>query len=252
LVAPDPSDPSAPIRIDLIATDKDGGVATRSVTIQVPGTGIPTPIVRDLGIIEAPSLLRAYAITEIPDTRTTIPTAPTTLNDRRFIAQQVSTNERYLELRLVTTFGEDEPTGHRMSLEKLANLPEFLEQLPDGRYRLYLKENDFTLPRLLLDVVVFRGRAVTRVDLQSDRPPQQFRSQPTVVPDVPPVAKTPGPNETSADLTKEEESPADGDGPQLRVPSQGGPGLRGAGGGAGGPGLRNPAPELQELRGRAP
>jgi hypothetical protein len=246
LVAPDPSDPSAPIQIELVARDKDGGVSTRTVTIQVPGTGIPTPIVRDLGLIDPPSLLRAYSITEITDVRTTIPTAPTGLNDRRVVTQRVATTERSVEIRKVAIDGEGEEEGHPLGLEELLRLPEFFAKLPDGRYRLYLKENDFTTPRMLADVVVFRGRAVSEGDLQADRPPKQMPRTPTQGPDVPPIAKTPGPNETSADLPREDEVPADGvDGPQLRGPGSGGPGLRGVD-------VPETKPELQDLRGRSP
>lgn len=253
LVAPDPSDPSAPIQIELIARDKDGDVSTRTVTIQVPGTGIPTPIVRDLGLIDAPSLLRAYSVTEIPDARTTIPTAPTTLNERRFVAQRVATSQRTLELRKVAIDGEGEEEGLEVGLDLLTRLPTVLAKLPDGRYRLYLKENDFTLPRLLADVVVYKGRPVSPGDLQADRPPKQTLPGPTGTPNIPPIAKTPGSNETSADLPMEEESPADGvDGPRLRNPGQGGPGLRGPELRDTGPALPESNPELQDLRGRAP
>lgn len=266
LVAPDPSDPSAPIQIQLVATDKDGGSSTRTVTIQVPGTGIPTPIVRDLGLIDAPSLLRAYSVTEIPDVRTTIPTAPTAINDRRFIAQRVATSERSFELHVVMNNGEDEVFAHPMPLDTLLRLTEYLGRLPDGRYRVYMRENDFTTPRLLADVVVYKGLAVSPGDLQDDRPPKQTLPGPTRTPNIPPIAKTPGPNETSADVPMEEEAPADGvGGPQLRNPGLGGPGLRGPGlrdgvnpgdgnpgDGVNGPGLPESKPERQDLRGRAP
>jgi len=257
LVAPNPADPSAPIEIVVTATDKDGGVTTRSVTIQVPGTGIPTPIVRDLGFIDPPSLLRAYSVPETPDVRTTIPTAPTGINDRRAVTQQVKTAERMVELRKVKTNGVDAPTPYRLPLTVLNDLPDFLKDLPDGHYRLYLRENDFMMPRMLADVVVFRGRAVAPGDLQADRPPREFRTaptSPTTTPDIPPVAKTPGSNETTSDRSE-------GAGPRLR-----GPGVRDAGlpigetgassaGESNGPGLRRPnlpPPDLNELRGPVP
>ena len=247
LVAPNPADPSAPIEIIVTATDKDGGVATRTVTIAVPGTGIPTPIVRDLGLIDPPSLLRAYSVSETQDVRTTIPTAPSSLNDRRAVTQQVTTTQRSVELRKVTTRGEDAPTAYRFSLSVLDDLPNFLQALPDGHYRLYLRESDLTSPRMLADVVIFRGRAVSPGDLQADRPPREIRTPSSESPELPPVAKTPGPLDTSSQNV---------DGPRLR-----GPGLRE-------PMLQEPdftepelrvpspprvsPPELQELRGSVP
>jgi hypothetical protein len=252
LVAPNPADPSAPIEIIVTAIDKDGGAATRTVTIAVPGTGIPTPIVRDLGFIDPPSLLRNYSVSETQDIRTTIPTAPSSLNDRRAVTQQVTTTQRSVELRKVTTRGEDDPTVYRLPLTVLDDLPNFLQALPDGHYRLYLRETELTAPRMLADVVIFRGRAVSPGDLQADRPPREFRTPSSETPELPPVAKTPGPLETSSQ---------DVDGPRLRGPGLREPTLRE-------PNLREPGfdepelrvpspppvstPELQELRGSVP
>ncbi|MCE9605186.1 MAG: tandem-95 repeat protein [Planctomycetia bacterium] len=244
LIAPDPSNAAAPIKIEVTAIDKDGGVSTSDVTIEVPGTGIPTPIVRDLGIIDTPSLLRAYIIPETPEVRTTIPTAPTAINDRRAVAQQVAAVERTVELRKVSR-GVEASTGYRLKLAVLDDLPEFLKTLPDGHYRLYLKENDFTMPRMLADVIMFRGLAVSPGDLQADRPPKQFRLPSSEVQNVPPIAKTPAATDNSSNASPEERDGAGPGivGPNLSVPPQG---VRGVG---------SPAastPEFNELRGPVP
>jgi hypothetical protein len=91
----------------------------------------------------------------------------------RLIVERRAAGSRQVLLRVVSARGSESSTAHALPESVLVDLPSFLKKLPDGHYRLYLAENEFTPPRILVDVMIFRGRAVSSGDMQAGRPPTQ-------------------------------------------------------------------------------
>jgi len=173
LIAPDPQNPAAPIQIIMEVRDDDGGLTTQTIVVQVPGTGIPTTIIREFGFSESRTTVPFIVPPRPAESRIwTTPYQPTS-EFGRILSERVNVATRAVLLRIVSARGVESLESYRLSAAVLVNLPGFLGKLPDGHYRLYLSENEFTPERMLVDVVVFRGRAVAPGDVQADRPPNR-------------------------------------------------------------------------------
>jgi hypothetical protein len=173
LIAPDPANPAAPISIILDVADDDGGTATQTIIVRVPGTGIPTVNVRESGIQVSQIPIAVYIAPQNTDARPYTVTVQPSGDTGRVIVDRVAVTTRSVLLRVVSARGVESADTFRLGANVLGDIPSFLRKLPDGHYRLYLSENEFTPDRLLIDVVVFRGRAVSLGDMQADRPPLQ-------------------------------------------------------------------------------
>ena len=171
LIAPDPQNPSAPILITVTATDDDGGVAKESITVQVSGTGIPTTFIHDFGFVAPAPVVTPFVIPRQVDTRVYAAPVQATSDFGAVMPERTVAGTRAVLLRIVSARGVESPNAFRLSAVVLNDLPAFLRKLPDGHYRLYLSENEFTPDRMLVDVVMFRGRAVAPGDVQAHRPP---------------------------------------------------------------------------------
>jgi hypothetical protein len=173
IVAPNPANPSAPIEIQVRVTDKDGGVATESIVVPVAGTGIATPTLQIAPPVFTQIITTSYVQQQQGDNRNWVEPPPPQAQMGRVIVERRSTGQRQILLRVVSSRGSESAIAHTLPASVLVDLPAFLRKLPDGHYRLYLAENEFTPPRMLVDVMVFRGRAVSPGDMQADRPPTQ-------------------------------------------------------------------------------
>ena len=115
----------------------------------------------------------SYVQQQQSDNRNWVEPPPPQSQMSRLVIERRAMTTRQVLLRVVSARGTEDSTAHVLPENVLVDLPAFLRKLPDGHYRLYLAENEFTPPRMLVDVMVFRGRAVSPGDMQADRPPTQ-------------------------------------------------------------------------------
>ncbi|MDX1965456.1 MAG: hypothetical protein SFX18_20085, partial [Pirellulales bacterium] len=123
---------------------------------EIPPVITPTVAVQPLSLVTPPQLAQQA-------------------EDRVFGQQELSEAERILVLRIVLPDGSESP-NIPLQDRVLQDLPGLFKKLPDGRYRIYLiQENN---QRLVVDVVIRQGQAFDPTEPNSD---SQDRPPPRVV-----------------------------------------------------------------------
>ncbi|NOY29300.1 MAG: hypothetical protein GXP28_03710 [Planctomycetes bacterium] len=86
-----------------------------------------------------------------------------------------ATSDRYLELRVIDSFG-NLGEGHRLKIEVLQDLPALFRSLPDKHYAIYLVHVETNTSRLVIEVYVRDGKVIDPGDDSEgtrDRPPTE-------------------------------------------------------------------------------
>ena len=180
---PDPDNPSADIRITVKIRDDDFGTPliieigesnVEFVVISQPGIGDQTPIVIDT-TPQVPQLAaRPPAVdASLSQVASTDQVLSSDGEVRGSAGDTKATNERYLELRVISSEGE-ESEGHRLPPTVLQNLRDLFRKLPDNHYAIYLVQTETGSQRLVIEVFIRNGKLIDPGDDSEgarDRPP---------------------------------------------------------------------------------
>jgi hypothetical protein len=169
---PDPANPANDIPINVTLRDDDSLSATQLTFADVPGRNVfggaalPLPTAQPL---EFPVVQNSIA---------TPPRIPPPLSnvrpffDARTRAEIIVGSDRRILLRTVSIDGVESSTDFVLPESTLDDLRKLFARLPDGRYRIYLRQDK--IDRLILDVFIRQGKPVDAAEVNDgmlDRPP---------------------------------------------------------------------------------
>ena len=177
---PNPLNPTADIRIDVVVLDDNNGSVSDFVLVDNPGIQTTTAAIDTTPEVPAleftpPPTADVFIDQQLASTQTQQSTSARVVRSDLMV-----TSERYLELEVLSP-DNTVVSRHRIRDEALNDLRSFFATLPDGHYRIYLVRTENNSRRLIMDVYVRNGRVIDPTDDTEgtrDRPPTAEESPP--------------------------------------------------------------------------